>query len=68
MQPHNLLDVQLSQLGHGNPHIHYYEVNTLGKSIYHNLDCVMTSQSSRQMGDKVHSYAITFPYQYIQRL
>jgi len=68
MQPHNLLDVQLSQLCHRHPQVHRQEMCALGQSVHYDPDGVMPSKSLWQMGHKVHRDAIPFPYRYLQGL
>jgi len=62
VHPHNLLNVQLGQLGHGHPQVHRQEMNTFGQSIHYNPDGVVPSKSLWQMGHKVHRDAVPFPH------
>jgi len=62
MQLNNLLNVQLSQLGHGHPQVHRQEMSTLSQSVYYNPNHIMALEGSWQMGHKVHGYAIPFPH------
>jgi len=46
MQPHNFLNVQLGQLGHGHPQVHRQEMGTLGQSVHYDPYGIMPSKSS----------------------
>jgi len=62
MQPHNLFDVQLGQLGHGHPQVHRQKVCALGQPIHYHPDGVMSSESLWKMSHEVHGDAVLFPH------
>jgi len=68
MKSHYLPDVELGQLGHRYSKIHRQEVSTLCQSIHHHPYSIMSSHGARQVGNKIHSYAIPLPHRNIQGL